>query len=78
MDENERRLLMALTGQTGEGFPDRRMPGEVAVALGIPPKTAMAIFRRWAREGLYDYDISLYSGRLTEKALAMIRPKDNA
>ncbi|QLA16340.1 hypothetical protein [Desulfolutivibrio sulfoxidireducens] len=73
MDDDERRLLAALAGQAEGNFPDRRMPGEMAVALGIPQKRAMAILRRFADAGLYEYDISLYSGRLTAKALEMIR-----
>lgn len=73
MDQDEWRLLAALAAETENEFPDRRMPGEVAVLLGIPQKTAMAIYRRWAKEGLYEYDISLYSGRLTEKGLNMLR-----
>jgi Mn-dependent DtxR family transcriptional regulator len=67
VNEDEWRLLAALAAETENEFPDRKMPGEVAVRLGIPQKTALAMYRRWADEGLYEYDISLYSGRLTEK-----------
>ncbi len=77
MDNDEWRLLEALAAETENEFPDRKMPGEVAVSLGIPQKTALAMYRRWAREGLYEYDISLYSGRLTAKGLSMYHRKKN-
>ncbi|NMC50439.1 MAG: hypothetical protein GYA47_13585, partial [Desulfovibrio sp.] len=73
VDQDEWRLLAALAAETENEFPERKMPGEVAVLLGIPQKIAMAMYRRWASEGLYEYDISLYSGRLTEKGMNMYR-----
>jgi|GEM_PF-1423059 len=65
MTEDERRVLAALATQEDHAFPARRMPGEVAVSLGLPQRRALAVFRSLAAQGFYEYDISLYSGRLT-------------
>ncbi|MDQ7830620.1 MAG: hypothetical protein RDU30_02710 [Desulfovibrionaceae bacterium] len=67
MTEDERRVLAALAAQDDQSFPDRRMPGEAAVALGLPQRRALAVFRSLAARGFYEYDISLYSGRLTAR-----------
>jgi hypothetical protein len=60
------RLLAALAKLPDAPFPDRVMPGEVATALGLGPAKAWAIFRKLFLLGYYEYDISAYSGRLTE------------
>jgi len=65
LTEDERLVLAALAGQAEAAFPDRRMPGEAAVALGLSQRRALAVFRSLAARGFYEYDISLYSGRLT-------------
>lgn len=65
MTEDERSLLTALAAQGDGEFPARRMPGEVAVALCMSQRRALAAFRGLAGRGFYEYDISLYSGRLT-------------
>ncbi len=59
------RLLRALAALPEASFPDRVMPGEVAVALGIAPRRAWRILRDWWARGWYEYEISAYSGRLT-------------
>jgi Mn-dependent DtxR family transcriptional regulator len=65
MTESERTLLTALADLDDAEFPARRMPGEVAVGLGMPPRLALSALRGLAARGFYEYDISLYSGRLT-------------
>jgi DNA-binding IclR family transcriptional regulator len=60
------RLLAALARLPDAPFPERVMPGEVATALGIPPAKAWGLFRELFHLGYYEYDISAYSGRLTE------------
>jgi DNA-binding IclR family transcriptional regulator len=60
------RLLVALAGLPDASFPDRVMPGEVATSLGIAPGKAWRLFRALFARGYYEYDISAYSGRLTE------------
>jgi len=65
MTEHERTLLSALADLPEEEFPARRMPGEVAVGLGMPPLRAVAVLRGLEARGFYEYDISPYSGRLT-------------
>jgi hypothetical protein len=63
--EDERRLLAALAAHSEADFPARRMPGEVAVGLGFSQRRALAALRGLFSHGFYEYDISLYSGRLT-------------
>jgi hypothetical protein len=65
LDADAARLLTALAALPEAAFPDRIMPGEVAVSLGIAPRRAWRILRDWWARGWYGYDISAYSGRLT-------------
>ena len=65
------RLLRALAALPEASFPDRVMPGEVAVSLGIAPRRAWRILRDWWARGWYEYEISAYSGRLTPAGRAM-------
>ena len=65
------RLLRALAALPEASFPDRIMPGEVAVSLGIAPRRAWRILRDWWAWGWYEYEISAYSGRLTSAGRAM-------
>lgn len=61
-----RRLLCALARVPEAPFPDRVMPGEVATSLGFAPARAWRLFRDLFARGYYEYDISAYSGRLTD------------
>lgn len=65
------RLLLALAALPEASFPDRVLPGEVAVSLGIAPRRAWRILRDWWSRGWYEYEISAYSGRLTPAGRAM-------
>ncbi|MFU2208265.1 hypothetical protein [Solidesulfovibrio sp. C21] len=71
------RLLASLAAQPEAAFPDRVMPGEVATRLGFAPGKAWRLFRTLFDKGYYQYDISAYSGRLTEagRAAAKDLPK---
>ncbi|WP_428569652.1 MAG: hypothetical protein ACP59X_11510 [Solidesulfovibrio sp. DCME] len=66
LDGDARRLLAALAAQPDAPFPDRVMPGEVATRLGHGPARAWRLLRALCTAGYYEYDISAYSGRLTE------------
>jgi hypothetical protein len=72
------RLLTALAALPEVSFPDRVMPGEVAVSLGIPPRQAWRILRDWWARGWYVYEISAYSGRLTSAGRAVAAHRDQA
>lgn len=67
LEPDARRLLAALARLPEASFPDRVMPGEVAIGLGIGPGRAWQIFRALFVRGYYVYDLSAYSGRLTAK-----------
>ncbi|WP_300158565.1 hypothetical protein [Solidesulfovibrio sp.] len=66
LDGEARRLLAVLAAVREAPFPGRVMPGEVAVGLGLSPRRAWGLFRALFAAGYYEYDISAYSGRLTE------------
>ncbi|MEA4858074.1 MAG: hypothetical protein AAGU21_00865 [Solidesulfovibrio sp.] len=66
LDGDARRLLAALAAVADAPFPDRVMPGETATRLGYGPARAWRLLRALCAAGYYEYDISAYSGRLTE------------
>lgn len=66
LDGEARRLLAALAEVPERSFPHRVMPGEVATRLGFGPAKAWRLLRALFAAGYYEYDISAYSGRLTE------------
>lgn len=66
LDGEARRLLAALAAVPDAPFPERTMPGEVATRLGYGPAKAWRLLRLLFAAGYYEYDISAYSGRLTE------------
>ena len=78
LDLDARRLLAALASLPEAPFPGRVMPGEAATALGLGPARSWRLFRRLFELGYYQYDISVYSGRLTaagrRAAVRMIDP----
>jgi Mn-dependent DtxR family transcriptional regulator len=73
LEDAARRLLVALAKLPEAPFPRRVMPGEVAVRLGFSPARAWKLFRALFAAGYYEYDISAYSGRLTEAGRAAAR-----
>ncbi len=66
LDAGARRLLAALAAEPDAPFPRRTLPGETALGLGHGPGMAWKLLRRLFAAGYYEYDISAYSGRLTE------------
>ena len=66
LDADARRLLAALASEPDAPFPDRVLPGETALGLGYGPGMAWKLLCRLCAAGYYEYDISAYSGRLTE------------
>lgn len=66
LEQDAIRLLLALAALPDAPFPDRIMPGQVATGLGLPPARAWRLFRALLDRGYYEYDISAYSGRLTQ------------
>ena len=66
LDADARRLLAALAAEPDGPFPRRTLPGETALGLGYGPGAAWKLLRRLFAAGYYEYDISAYSGRLTE------------
>lgn len=66
LESEAHRLLVALAGLPDAPFPGRVMPGEAATALGLGPARSWQLFRRLFELGYYEYDISAYSGWLTQ------------
>lgn len=64
------RLLSALADRHGAVFPERVMPGQIALGLGLDQKRAGLAFRELAEKGYYEWDISAYAGWLTPRGLA--------
>lgn len=66
LDAEARQLLVALAAAPDAPFPDRVMPGEIATRLGFAPGRAWRLLRLFVELGYYEYEISAYSGHLTE------------
>ena len=66
LDAGARRLLAALAAEPDGPFPGRVLPGETALGLRFGPGAAWKLLRRLYAAGYYEYDISAYTGRLTE------------
>ena len=70
MQLDERILLDILRRRTTED-PKAPYVKQLISDLKMDKKRAVEIFRKWERNGWYDYGVSILSGRLTKKGLSV-------